>query len=138
MKICIVGASGKLGQYMVRYALDRGYEVAGVCREQSAAKLDAFTGRMTVISGATDDREVIGKAVAGCDGSSPCWPPGCPRVLDGDGSGGTRPGSTGRAAGVLLRLAHHPRRPGRLLAQAEVECGRPRGDRQAGPGGGPR
>jgi len=53
---------------MVQHALDRGYEVVGVCREQSVAKLDAFTGRITVIPGATDDREVIRKAVAGCDG----------------------------------------------------------------------
>ena len=68
MKVCIVGASGKLGQYMVQHALDRGYEVVGVCREQSVAKLEAFKGRMTVIPGATDDREVIRKAVAGCDG----------------------------------------------------------------------
>jgi putative NADH-flavin reductase len=25
MKVCIVGASGKLGQYMVQHSLDRGY-----------------------------------------------------------------------------------------------------------------
>jgi NAD(P)-dependent dehydrogenase (short-subunit alcohol dehydrogenase family) len=68
MKVCIVGASGKLGQYMVQYALDRDYKVVGVCREQSVAKLDAFKGRMTVIPGPTDDRELIKKAVAGCDG----------------------------------------------------------------------
>jgi NAD(P)-dependent dehydrogenase (short-subunit alcohol dehydrogenase family) len=69
MKVCIVGASGKLGQYMVQHALDRGYEVVGVCRERSVEKLDAFTGRITVIPGATDDREVIERAVAGCDGA---------------------------------------------------------------------
>jgi putative NADH-flavin reductase len=27
MRVCIVGASGKLGHYMVQHALDRGYEV---------------------------------------------------------------------------------------------------------------
>lgn len=68
MKVCIVGASGKLGQYMVQHALDRDYEVIGVCRERSVGKLDAYKGRITVIPGATNDREVIRKAVAGCDG----------------------------------------------------------------------
>jgi len=67
-KVCIVGASGKLGQYMVQQTLDRGYDVVGVCREQSVGKLDGFKGRITLIPGATDDREVIQSAVAGCDG----------------------------------------------------------------------
>ena len=68
MRVCIVGASGKLGQYMVQHALDRGYEVVGVCRQESVGKLDRFKGRITVIPGATDDPEVIKRAVAGCDG----------------------------------------------------------------------
>jgi NAD(P)-dependent dehydrogenase (short-subunit alcohol dehydrogenase family) len=68
MKVCVVGASGKLGQYMVQHALDRGYQVVGVCRGQSVENLDHFKGRIAVIPGATDDREVIKRAVAGCDG----------------------------------------------------------------------
>lgn len=67
-KVCVVGASGKLGRYMVRQSLERGYEVVGVCRERSVPKLAEFEGRMTVVPGDTDDREVIRKAVEGCDG----------------------------------------------------------------------
>jgi hypothetical protein len=67
-RVCIVGASGTLGQYMVQHALERGYEVVGVCREKSAGKLERFRGRMTVLPGATNDRQVIQQAVAGCDG----------------------------------------------------------------------
>ena len=48
MRVCIVGASGKLGQYIIQHALDRGYEVVGVCREQSVSKLDRFKGRITI------------------------------------------------------------------------------------------
>ena len=68
MRVCIVGASGKLGIHMVRLALDRGHEVVAVCREQSVAKVAQFDGRITIVPGATDDRDVIQRAVAGCDG----------------------------------------------------------------------
>jgi len=68
VKVCIVGISGKLGQYMAQHALDGGHEVVGVCRAASVGKLDALRGRITVLPGATDDRGVIEQAVAGCDG----------------------------------------------------------------------
>ncbi|MFE3444909.1 NAD(P)-dependent oxidoreductase [Nocardia sp. NPDC059180] len=67
-KVCIVGASGKLGQYMVRHALERGYEVVGVCRERSVPKLAEVADRITIVPGQTNDRDVIRTAVAGCDG----------------------------------------------------------------------
>ena len=67
MKVCIVGASGKLGRYMVGHALERGYEVVGVCREKSVSKLDDYRDRITIVPGMTDDREVIRSAVSGCD-----------------------------------------------------------------------
>jgi coenzyme F420-reducing hydrogenase delta subunit len=67
-KVCIIGASGKLGLYMVQHALDRGYQVVGVCRERSVAKLDAYKGRITVLPGQTNDAQVIKMAVEGCDG----------------------------------------------------------------------
>jgi hypothetical protein len=53
---------------MVQHCLDRGYEVVGVCRAKSVDKLDRFKGRITIIPGATNDREVIKKAVSGCEG----------------------------------------------------------------------
>jgi hypothetical protein len=67
MKVCVVGASGKLGQYMIQHLLDRRYEVVGVCREQSVTKLAKFKGQMTIVPGATNDREIIKQAVADCD-----------------------------------------------------------------------
>jgi hypothetical protein len=67
-KVCVVGASGKLGRYMVQHALDRGYEVVGVCCAQSVRKLADFGNRITIFPGAVNDPAVIAEAVAGCDG----------------------------------------------------------------------
>lgn len=67
-RVCVVGASGKLGKYLVEHALEHGYEVVAVCREKSVGKLDAFKGRITLVAGATNDPVVIKKAVEGCAG----------------------------------------------------------------------
>ncbi|GAA5128680.1 NAD(P)-dependent oxidoreductase [Haloechinothrix salitolerans] len=67
LKVCIVGASGKLGRYMVRHALGKGYEVVGVCREKSVYKLDDVKDRITIVPGDTNNRDVIRRAVADCD-----------------------------------------------------------------------
>jgi putative NADH-flavin reductase len=61
-----VGSSGSKG---FKHALDRGYEVVGVRREQGVGKLDGFRERIAVVPGATNDREVIKRAVVGCDGA---------------------------------------------------------------------
>ena len=53
---------------MVRHCLDHGYEVVGVCRAESVPKLQAFRDHIEIVPGATNDREVIKRAVAGCDG----------------------------------------------------------------------
>ena len=67
-RICIIGISGKLGQYMTEHALAQGYEVVGVCRPESVGKLERFKGRITVLPGRTDDADVVARAVKGCDG----------------------------------------------------------------------
>lgn len=66
MKVCIIGASGKLGKYMVQHALNRGHEVVAVCREKSVGKLDEFKDQISMIPGATNNREVIQRAVKDC------------------------------------------------------------------------
>ena len=45
MRVCIIGASGKPGRYMVSHAPVRDDEVVGVCCEQSVGKLGAYRGR---------------------------------------------------------------------------------------------
>jgi nucleoside-diphosphate-sugar epimerase len=66
-KVCIVGASGKLGQYMVQHALDRGYEVVGLCRERrewvnstrSRGALPSFPERRTTAKSSSRRAQVV-------------------------------------------------------------------------------
>lgn len=53
---------------MVQHSLDRGYTVTGVCREASVDKLRTLKDRITIIPGMTNNREVVKRAVAECDG----------------------------------------------------------------------
>lgn len=67
-RVCILGMSGKLGQHMIGHALDRGYQVQGVCRPESVPKLSRWDDRIRVFPGRTDDRTVVAEALKGCDG----------------------------------------------------------------------
>ncbi|MDT0327028.1 NAD(P)-dependent oxidoreductase [Nocardiopsis lambiniae] len=113
-KVCVIGASGKLGRYMVRHALDRGYEVVGVCRERSVPKLAEFADRITIVPGPTNDREVIRRAVAGCDG-----------VLTVLAPWGVRQYSSGTAQAVL----DHAEPDARLVFSCGWHVARDEGDR---------
>jgi nucleoside-diphosphate-sugar epimerase len=84
MKVCIVGASGKLGQYLVQHALDRGYEVVGVCRAQSVGNLDRFQGRIwTVVRGSDlEEGESEGLPVWSRHVADPILKSNCTRRVD--------------------------------------------------------
>ena len=69
MKVCIVGGFREARQvHGSACARTRGYEVNVVCRSKSVEKLDDYKDRITIFPGATDDRDVIKRAVEGCDG----------------------------------------------------------------------
>src|SRR5215213_5389058 len=67
MKVCVVGASGKLGLHGAARARSRprGRRRVPRGKRRQARRVQ---GRMTIVPGATDDTEVIKRAVAGCDG----------------------------------------------------------------------
>jgi hypothetical protein len=83
---------------MVQHALDRGYEVVGVCRERSVGKLERFRDRITIVPGPTNDPEVIRRAVEGCDG-----------VLTVLAAWGVQQYSSGTAQAVLDHAPEHAR-----------------------------
>lgn len=96
MKVCIVGASGKLGKYMVQHCLDQGHTVVGVCRPESAHKLEGLP--ITVVPGRTNNAQVIQEAVRGCDG-----------VLAVLAPWGRDDYSSGTAAAILKHAEPHAR-----------------------------
>ena len=108
-RICIIGISGKLGRYMTEHALNKGYEVVGVCRPDSVGKLDHFGGRIKVIPGRTDDKEVIARALKGCDGVLTVLAPwGVKGIRNRYGTSGTQLRRARCTAYLFLRLAYQP------------------------------
>lgn len=65
MKIAIFGSTGRTGQYLVKQALERGYEVIAFAR--SPEKLDSQGDNLTVIQGDMQNPEDVKRAVAGAD-----------------------------------------------------------------------
>ena len=49
-RICTIGISGKLGQYVTEHALAGGYKTTGVCRLESVHKLARFGDRLPILS----------------------------------------------------------------------------------------
>jgi len=96
---------------MVRHALDRGYEVVGVCRETKRRQARrARRGASTITSRERrTTARVIEKAVGGVRTGS--WPVrgrpwGVTKLRGRDGAGGARLCAAGRASHILLWMAY--------------------------------
>lgn len=72
-RVAVVGASGKTGVQLVEEALARGWEVAAVCREGSAGKLDAYRsvpGFTRFTGPQVSDPQTLRRALEGCDAAA--------------------------------------------------------------------
>ena len=70
MKVAIIGASGKMGRWLVRQSIRRGYEIVAICRDASAGKLDEFKdqqGFTLMTAPVISNEAMLTKALAGCD-----------------------------------------------------------------------
>lgn len=65
--VAILGASGKLGRYMIEEALSHGYKVTAVCRPQSVEKLLPWQGVIDVLPAWTDDRDLLATLLPNVD-----------------------------------------------------------------------
>jgi len=64
--VALLGASGMVGGYLLREALARGYTVRALAR--TPAKLDEFSGRITIVQGDARDPVVIQQLLQGSIG----------------------------------------------------------------------
>jgi len=85
MKIVLFGATGNVGQRIVREALERGHEIVGVVRGPASAA--APDPRVTLVRGDATDAASVAAVVAGADAVVSAISP--------------RPGSTGSAPSLV-------------------------------------
>ena len=100
--------------------LDRGHEVVGVCRPAERGEARCVRGAHHPDS--RRDRRPRGDRARRRRvrrRARRARPARCPRVRDRDRPGGARLRAPGRSPRVLVRVAHHARRPGRLLVEAQ-------------------
>jgi nucleoside-diphosphate-sugar epimerase len=65
MKIALFGGTGRTGQHVLRYALDRGYEVSALAR--SPGKLQIHDPRLRIIRGDATDARCVEETIRGVD-----------------------------------------------------------------------
>ncbi len=63
--MALLGATGMVGDFLLREALARGYSVRALAR--TPAKLDEYSGRITIVQGDARDPVVIEELLRGSD-----------------------------------------------------------------------
>ena len=63
--VALLGATGMMGEFLLREMLVRGYDVRALAR--SPAKLDEFSSRITIVQGDARDPAVIAELLRGSD-----------------------------------------------------------------------
>jgi putative NADH-flavin reductase len=81
MKIAILGASGGIGKFIVKHALDKGYEVNAYVR--NPLKLDISNEHLTIITGELNNYSAIKEAITDCNAVISSL--GCPMKWTYDG-----------------------------------------------------
>lgn len=65
MKIIVFGATGRVGQHVLKQALEKGFEVTAFVRTPS--KIEVEHGQLHIIQGDAFSKEEVAKAIAGHD-----------------------------------------------------------------------